>query len=301
MNQLYLCSINEARYRALLELAALPDLVLTDSIQDATIILADPPKLAPRIEQATHLQWLQSTFAGADALLSKPRTDYILTNVRGIFGPLMSEYVFGQLLTLSRHLPHYRTMQTKMRWSPAPYQGLAGKTMVILGTGSIGTHVASTAKHFGMKTIGVNRSGNVIPGFDKMLTTREIKTALADADVVVSILPSTTETKGILNQETLSACQNAILFNVGRGPAVDEQGLLIAIEGGHIRHAVLDVFCKEPLASSHPFWPHPSITVTPHISAESFPEQVFDIFSSNYRRWHNGESLHFVMDFSLGY
>ncbi|MDD1783852.1 D-2-hydroxyacid dehydrogenase [Enterovibrio sp. ZSDZ35] len=301
MNQLYLCSINEARYRALLEAAALPDLVLTDSVQDATIILADPPKLAPRIEKATQLQWLQSTFAGADALLSKPRTDYTLTNVRGIFGPLMSEYVFGQLLTLSRHLPHYRDMQEGARWSPISYRGLTGKTMVILGTGSIGAHVASTARHFGMKTIGVSRSGKSVTAFDKVLPTHHITTALSDADVIVSILPSTTETKGIINLETLSVCQGAILFNVGRGPAVEEQGLLDALDAGYIQHAVLDVFCHEPLASSHPFWQHPSITVTPHISAESFPEQVFEIFADNYRRWCNGEPLNYVMDFSLGY
>ncbi|KXF80384.1 D-2-hydroxyacid dehydrogenase [Enterovibrio coralii] len=301
MHQLYLCSAKHDHYRALLEAVPLPELVLTDSLEDATIILGDPPKLAARIEKATQLKWLQSTYAGADALLNAPRRDYILTNVRGIFGPLMSEYVFGELLSLTRHLPHYREMQQSASWSPTPYKGLTGKTMVVLGTGSIGAHVASTARHFGMKTIGVSRSGHTIAEFDKVLKTQDMSSALANADVIVSILPSTQETKGILNKETLSVCQDAILFNVGRGPAVDEQGLLEAIDSGHIQHAVLDVFCQEPLPASHPFWQHPSISVTPHISAESFPEQVFDIFADNYRRWIKGEPLNYVMDFSLGY
>ena len=108
MNHLYLCSAQQKRYLALLEDAALPDLQITEEISTANIILADPPKLAPDLDKAKNLKWLQSTFAGCDALLTKPRSDYQLTNVRGIFGPLMSEYVFGQLLALTRHFPIYR-------------------------------------------------------------------------------------------------------------------------------------------------------------------------------------------------
>lgn len=301
MNQLYLCSAQQKRYLALLEDAALPDLVLTDDVEKANIILADPPKLAPKLENARNLTWLQSTFAGCDALLAKPKTDYLLTNVRGIFGPLMSEYVFGQLLALTRHFPQYLDAQHKQQWSPIPYQGLAGKCMVILGTGSIGAHLASTARHFGMKVIGVNRSGHPVAPFDEVVTTAQLTSVLSTADVIVSVLPSTPDTKGLLSQHTLSACNQAVLFNVGRGSVLEEEGLLKVIEQGHIRHAVLDVFTHEPLDAAHPFWKHPSVTVTPHISAESFPEQVFGIFVENYKRWQNGEPLNFVMDFSLGY
>ncbi|WP_325891077.1 D-2-hydroxyacid dehydrogenase [Grimontia sp. NTOU-MAR1] len=301
MNHLYLCSAQQKRYLALLEDAALPDLQITEDISKANIILADPPKFAPKLEKAENLQWLQSTFAGCDALLTKPKSDYQLTNVRGVFGPLMSEYVIGQLLTLTRHFAHYRDAQQESKWSPVPYQGLAGKCMVILGTGSIGAHVAKTARHFGMQVIGVSRSGKPVEGFDKIITNANITHAFSKADVIVSVLPSTPETKGLLNRVTLSTCKQAILFNVGRGPVLEEEGLLEAIEGGNIQHAVLDVFSKEPLAPEHPFWTHPSITVTPHISAESFPEQVFGIFVENYTRWLNGEPLSYQMDFSLGY
>lgn len=301
MNRLYICSVNDAQYRTMFETAALPGLALTDSLEQANIVLADPPRFAKQLEQATQLAWLQSTFAGADALLAKPKKNYQLTNVRGIFGPLMSEYVFGQLLTLTRHLPHYRAMQSEKRWQPKPYQGLHGKHLVILGTGSIGAHLAATGRHFGMQVTGVSRSGEEVEGSDRVVTTAEMHEALGYAHVVVSVLPSTSETSGILSHETLSHCQQAILFNVGRGSALVEADLPILIEQGHIAHAVLDVFTHEPLDTSHPFWRHPAITVTPHISAESFPEQVFEIFAENYRRWRDGKPLNFVMDFSRGY
>ncbi len=301
LNQLYLCSEYQKLYLSLIEQADLPDLAVTSKIEDANIVLADPPKLAQQIEKAQNLEWLQSTYAGCDALLAQNKRDYLLTNVRGIFGPLMSEYVFGQLLTLTRHLAHYRDAQSQKQWSVLPYQSLINRKMVILGTGSIGAHVAATAKHFGMQVTGVSRSGKLATSFDTVVTTAQLTSKLSDADVVVSTLPSTPETKGLLSHPTLSACNGAILFNVGRGPVLEESALLHALEQKHIRHAVLDVFANEPLDSPHPFWTHPDITVTPHISAISFPDQVFAIFADNYQRWHQGSALQYTVDFDLGY
>ncbi|WP_407331938.1 D-2-hydroxyacid dehydrogenase [Enterovibrio sp. 27052020O] len=301
MNQLYLCSEYQTLYLSLIEQANLPELTITSRIEDANLVLADPPKFAKHIEKAENLAWLQSTYAGCDALLAQDKRDYLLTNVRGIFGPLMSEYVFGQLFTLTRHLAHYRDAQSKKQWSVLPYESLINKKLVILGTGSIGAHVAGTAKHFGMKVTGISRSGQTTAPFDTVFTTSQLSVALSDADVIVSTLPSTSETQGLLNQHTLSACNKAILFNVGRGSVLDENALLVALEKGHIRHAVLDVFASEPLDENHPFWAHPAVTITPHISAVSFPEQVFAIFTENYRRWHEGNSLQYAVDFDLGY
>ncbi|WP_028024477.1 D-2-hydroxyacid dehydrogenase [Enterovibrio calviensis] len=301
LNRLYLCSENHEQYVDLLEKACLPDITLTTNIEDANVVLADPPRIAPHIEQAQKLIWLQSTFAGCDALLANPKRDYQLTNVRGVFGPLMSEYVFGQLLSVTRHLREYHTQQTEHHWSPIPYGSLQGKQMVILGTGSIGAHVATTAKHFGMKVTGVSRRGAPTEPFDDVVSNADLRHALASADVIVSTLPSTPQTKHLLNAESLSHCHQALLFNVGRGPVLEEQGLLTAIENQHIKHAFLDVFATEPLGSEHPFWAHPAISVTPHISAISFPEQVVTIFKENYLRWREGQPLQHIVDFESGY
>lgn len=301
MNLLYICSINENHYRQLLKNAQLPNLDFTHSIENANIVLADPPKVAPMLKDAHQIKWLQSTFAGCDALLEQSKQDYQLTNVRGIFGASMSEYVFGQLLTLTRHLAIYRQNQAAKNWSPLPYQSLQGKTMVILGTGSIGTHLAITAKQFGMTVIGINRHAHPVCPFDKVVSSANAHLAFNDADVLVSTLPSTPDTDNFLNSQRLLCCNQALLVNVGRGNVLNTKDLLEAIAKGHIQHAVLDVFDNEPLEPSHPFWCHPAITVTPHISAQSFPEQVFAIFADNYLRWINREDFRYLIDFKQGY
>ncbi|MEI8609260.1 D-2-hydroxyacid dehydrogenase [Enterovibrio norvegicus] len=301
LNRLYLCSENHDQYADLLAKANLPNVILTTHIEEANLVLADPPAFAHQLEHAHQLAWLQSTFAGCDALLANPKRDYQLTNVRGIFGPLMSEYVFGQLLSVTRHLRQYQAQQVERLWSPISYSSLQGMHMVVLGTGSIGAHVAATAKHFGMTVTGVSRSGTPTAPFDDVVSNADLRTALSSADVIVSTLPSTPQTKHLLNADSLSHCHQALLFNVGRGPVLEEQGLLSAIEKQNIRHAFLDVFATEPLGNDHPYWSHPAISVTPHISAISVPEQVVMLFKENYLRWVNGEHLQYVVDFEAGY
>jgi len=100
---------------------------------------------------------------------------------------------------------------------------------------------------------------------------------------------------------TIGHCQQALLFNVGRGKTLVEDELIPLIELGHIQHAFLDVFVAEPLAESHPFWTHAAITVTPHIAALSFPHQVVEIFAENYALWRDGFQLNNRIDFAKGY
>ncbi len=156
MKQVYIRSYYQKRYMELFTQANFPALTLTDNIHDAHIILADPPYVASDIEKANKLEWLQSTYAGCDTLVTQKKQDYRLTNVRGIFGHLMSEYVFGQLLSLTRHLHQYQAQQVEQKWKAISYQSLKNKTMTIVGAGSIGEHLAKTASHFGMRTIVLN-------------------------------------------------------------------------------------------------------------------------------------------------
>ena len=117
----------------------------------------------------------------------------------------------------------------------------------------------------------------------------------------MSTLPKTEQTLGLLNTETLSHGNGALLFNVGRGEVLDNYGLLDALENKTISHAFLDVFINEPLSQECPYWRHPNITVTPHIAAISFPEQVFEQFSINYLRRRDGFTLLNLVDFNKGY
>lgn len=301
---LYILSNQAEAYQALLANSTLSNIELTSDASQATIVLADPPLLSKQLHQFPKLQWAQSTFAGIDALVTPSlRRDYQLTNVKGIFGQLISEYVLGYSLSYFRHFSDYQQQQSEQKWQPHAYQSVAGKIIVILGTGSIGSKLAQTASALGFICLGVNRSGQTPPNshFQQCYSIEKIDCALEQASIVVNALPSTQQTRHILNQQHLSHCQNALLFNIGRGDAVDEQGLVLALEKGWVAHAYLDVFPVEPLPQNSAYWQHPNVTITPHIAATSFPEQVFEIFEQNCHRWLNQQPLLNQIDFDLGY
>lgn len=301
---LYILSNQAEAYQALLVNSNLSNIELTCDASQATIVLADPPLLSKQLDDFPKLQWAQSTFAGIDALVTPSlRQDYQLTNVKGIFGQLISEYVLGYSLSYFRHFADYQQQQSGQQWQPHAYQSVAGKTLVILGTGSIGCKLAQTAAALGFACLGVNRSGQAPSNsdFTQCYSIEHIDRALEQADIVVNALPSTQQTRHILNQQHLSHCQDVLLFNIGRGDAVDQQGLLTALEKGWVAHAYLDVFPVEPLPQDSAYWQHPKVTITPHIAATSFPEQVFEIFEQNCQRWLAQQPLLNQVDFALGY
>lgn len=309
---LLILSRDEAHYRRLLAKAPLPGLTLlgrpgevpsAELVAQAQVLLGEPAAIAPWLQKAKRLQWAQSTYAGVDVLLQPGlRQDYQLTNIREIFGPLMSEYVFAHLLSLTRHLPLYREQQRQCRWQAVPYQGLTGRQMLILGTGSIGQHLARTARQFGMQVKGVNRSGREVAGFEDTYQPSALPRLLADADVIVGVLPSTPQTRHLLTPELLGHCKpGAILFNVGRGDLIETETLINALRQGQLGAAVLDVFEEEPLPNQHSLWRQPNLIITPHNAAWSLPEQVMRIFARNYHLWRSGETLDYPVDFHRGY
>ncbi|WP_199481064.1 D-2-hydroxyacid dehydrogenase [Vibrio owensii] len=303
-NQIFLLSEHRDTYETLLAEKNLPDLAITNKPQDAQIVLADPPLLSQRLDEFSQLEWVQSTFAGVNALMvPNLRRDYALTNVRGIFGPLIAEYVIGYSIAHFRHFMQYHQQQQSKQWQPHLYTSLQSKTMVILGTGSIGSHLGKTAQLMGMKAIGINRTGIPTSGgeFNQTFHINELASTFHQADIVVNTLPSTPETQRLLNSEVLSHLNQALLFNVGRGDVIDDAGLLLALKNRWVEHAFLDVFEQEPLSPQHPFWKLQQVTITPHIAALSFPEQVIDIFADNYLSWRDGFSLNNQVDFDKGY
>ncbi|MEI8601133.1 D-2-hydroxyacid dehydrogenase [Shewanella sp. PP-Sp27a-2] len=309
-HKLLLLTKANQQYRDLIEAQKLPDLEILDDnpagIIEADIWLAEPKLAAPLLPHAKNLQWLQSSFAGIDALMSpRGRKDYQLTNIKGIFGPLMSEFVFGYLLAHIRSHGFYRQQQQQKQWQVQPpirHSSLQGMRLLLLGTGSIAQHLAKTAKHFGMHVTGINRSGNTVEGFDAIEAMANLAQTLTQADVVVNLLPSTPATLSQLNADTLGKLKDdAVLFNVGRGDALDLDALNVQLIAKPAQQAVLDVFAQEPLPNSHPIWERGNAIITPHISAPSHPAQIVEIFSQNYGRYISGEPLQNRIDFSKGY
>lgn len=309
---LLLLSQDNAQYHALLRRAYLPDLTIVAptseediraSLARADILLGEPARLKPWLKEARALQWAQSTYAGVDTLLTPGcRHDYRLTNVRDIFGPLVSEYIFAHLLSVTRHLRHYREQQRHHNWQPIPYQSLQGRTMLIVGTGSIGRHIAATARQFGIKVLGISRSGREAPGFERTYQIQALNKVLPQADILVSVLPSTPETRNLFNAERLSHIKpGVIFFNVGRGDVIDETLLIQTLRDGRIGAAILDVFATEPLPADSPLWDMPNVIVTPHNAGYSFPDRVVGRFCRNYLKFIEGKPLEGLVNFDLGY
>jgi len=266
-------------------------------------LLAQPDLAARYLESGGQVPWIQSTWAGVDALVGAARSAGVtVTGLKDIFGPQMAEYVFAFLLSEARSLAFFRAQQETGSWSPRAPLSLAGKTMSVLGTGTIGAHVAGVAKSFGMETRGVSRSGRLVENFDSVGPADEILNTLAGTDVLINTLPGTEQTRGILNgslMDVLSA--DATLFNLGRGSALCEAELLTWLESNERASAVLDVFAAEPLPVDHWLWQHPQVSITPHISAVSFPGDVVKLFLENLQRRRLGNKLAYVVDLELGY
>ena len=285
---------------------ALPPVELVESTgddaawRDARVALADPGLVSGSLEFAENLEWLQSTWAGTNALMDG-RSDFRCTKISGCFGPLIAEYVFGHLLGNSAGS---RLLRSARGWAQEEFMEVArplkGQTLGVLGTGDIGQHVAGVAKAFGMVTLGLARDGKPRTNFDD--TTADVDEVLRQSDVVLSALPSTPATRGLLDGGRLRSCaKRPVLINVGRGDLVSAASVVEALDEGWIREAVLDVFEVEPLPAASPLWDREDVHVTPHVAALSRPEDVATVFAANLDRYFRGEPLLYEVDWGKGY
>ncbi|MFZ1342718.1 D-2-hydroxyacid dehydrogenase [Thiothrix eikelboomii] len=313
MNQLLILSPDAEEYARLLAPYALEQLTIHTASHYTTLdpaqlkainlVLGDPPWLVKLLAHLPELQWVQSTFAGVNALCAPqlPR-HYQLTNVKAVFGPSMSEYVFGYILALERDLLRARMQQQQHRWQPFPYRSLVGLTLGIAGLGDIGQHLASTAQHFGMRVKGLKLQAAVVPQVDEVYTVAELSQFLQELDYLVITLPATTQTQHLFNATALAQLKTeAVLINVGRGACVDQVALTQCLKARQLRAAVLDVFAEEPLAADDPLWDLEQVYITPHQAAVSVPADIVKIFVRNYQRFQQGQPLDYLIDFTRGY
>ncbi|MFQ5521791.1 MAG: D-2-hydroxyacid dehydrogenase, partial [Candidatus Methylomirabilia bacterium] len=226
-----------------------------DLIAEAEILYAwdFPPELLPA---ARRLRWIQSMGAGVEKFLIPELPDSVLiTRVPGIFGPWMAEYTLAWCAWVTQRIEHVRKNQRQQRWLALPPDRLRGKTLAVIGLGDIGREIAKLARAFGMRVIGVSRSGKRPPWVEAGYRPSGLLRALARSDFAVSVLPLTPETRGVIGERELRAMKpTAWVVNVGRGPVIQESALLQALEEGWIAGAILDVFDTEPLPLDHPFW-----------------------------------------------
>ncbi|MBN6205968.1 D-2-hydroxyacid dehydrogenase [Ralstonia pickettii] len=260
------------------------------------------------IEQAGQLKWVACLSAGVDDFPIKKLEEkgVLLTNARGIHKIQMAEYAITMLLQVYRNLKIIIENEKQTTWDKSVrIQEITGKKILIIGTGAIGGETARLAKAFHMETIGISRSGKKVENFDSVYQTSELLEVLPEADLIVSVIPSTKETRHLFTYEQFSAMKpSAVFLNMGRGDVLKENDLLRAIQEEKFTHAVLDVFEQEPLPEDHPFWKEKNITVTPHISGLSpaYVERALKIFKQNLEVFEkNGEDYLNVIDLKQGY
>ena len=262
------------------------------------ILVGGPSNLAPWIDFCPKLEWIQSTWAGVDALAGHIPAGVVVTPLKHVFGQSMSEFVFGWILAIERRILDRAQASV---WDDTPEMGVVGKTMGILGTGSIGSAVAKTAQHFGIRCRGLNSTGHPVDGFEACFEAGDHR-FFDDLDYVVSVLPKTTHTENVVDTNALQRLRpGSILINIGRGNAIDDDALLAAINGGTVRAAVLDVFREEPLPKSHRYWQHPNVYITSHTSAPTLERFVAQAMAPNLERFIAGQNLIGAFDTSKGY
>ncbi|XP_048741667.2 glyoxylate/hydroxypyruvate reductase A-like [Ostrea edulis] len=280
---------------------------------EADIIVMFPFHYVRFIERGlrVNIKWFHSMIAGTEGLFKafpKQPENVIFTRMGEGHTDLMAEYVLGQIISREQYFPEMLEYQKQKKWDRMKFlqkRSLANLTIGLLGTGAIGSKVASVCKAFGMTVWGLSRTkkASPIPNFDNLMEKSELSKFLSGCDYVCSVLPSTPETNGMLSGNVLQACQRkrATFINIGRGGVVDELSLLNALDNNWIGGAILDATEKEPLPPDSKLWSHPDVILTPHISGPCIPEAVAEVFVSNYHKFVNGDTLDHQLDWERGY
>ena len=278
----------------------LPDDLLARA--DALLAWRPPARLGAR---APRLRWIQSLTGGCEQWLGPDvPTHATLTCARGTHRVQMSEHILAALFLCSKDLAAIVLDQAQSRWRRRVNPTLSGATLGILGLGAIGAEVARLASLLGMRVIGTKREPTPIPGVERVLPPAETARVLAESDFVLLLLPSTAETRGLLNKSALSGMKSsAFLLNFGRGDLVVDADLVAAVRERRIAGAVLDVFTAEPLPAEHAFWTTPGIVVLPHVGG-LHPHRdtlVAALWRDNLERFVAGRPLLQVVDRARGY
>ena len=263
------------------------------------VVVGAPPDLAAIIPRCPQLRWVQSTWAGIDAIAHFASETLQITPLKGVFGPAMTEYVMGWLLAIERNVI---SRASHTQWTPSLEPRIAGKRLGIMGTGGIGAAIALAAKSFGVEVIGLNSDGRAVEGFTACYPSADWLAFAEGLDYLVSVLPQTSQTDNLIDHEVLMRLNpGAIVINAGRGNAVVEADLIASLNAGHLRAAVLDVFREEPLPPDDPLWSTPGVHITSHTAGPTPDEAIGEVFERNLKRYIAGEPLTDAVQPGRGY
>lgn len=299
---------------------------LQQAMPEATFVFSDSntmadDELAPfdaivgyvnpnRLHTLANLKLLQLSFSGVMEgflALKDKQPQAILCSASGAYGQAISEYLLATLLSIYKLLPQYRDNQHKKVWEDlGRMRSIRDATVLVVGAGSIGGEFAALMKALGARVIGIRRSpAEARPPFDEMHTMDQLDELLPQADVVSLSLPGTRETTNLMDARRFALMkQDAVILNVGRGSAIDQDALIESIRSGRLSGAAIDVTTPEPLPPESPLWEEPRVLLTPHISGQfnldATWENVVDIAIYNLQAWPRGPFISQV-DYDSGY
>lgn len=263
-------------------ICAFQDLTAEQRLSAEIAIVANPQPAD--IAALSNLQWVQSLWAGVERLLAEvpqPNLPIVRMNDPQLAAS-MAEAVLAWSLYLHRDMPLYKKQQNAKVWKQHTTPLTVERTIGILGLGSLGLCAANRLTANGFSVCGWSRSEVSLEGIKTFNGEAGLHELLALSDILIVLLPLTKATSGLLNEGTLTRLpRGASVINFARGPILEEEALIAHLDSGHLAHAVLDVFCTEPLPETNPLWTHPDITVLPHIAARTNKITASKIVSDN--------------------
>lgn len=270
------------------------------AVDIAVVANPDPADLAA----LPGLVWVHSLWAGVERLLAE-LPDFRRPIVRLVDPELartMSEAALAWTYYLFRDMPAYARQQRARHWHPLPYRRPGAVTVGVLGLGKLGAAAATRIAAQGFDVTGWSRSPKALAGIRCRSGADGLAQLLAEADIAICLLPLTPATRGLLNAAALARMKpGAGLINFARGPIVETDALLEALEAGRPGHAVLDVFDREPLSADSPLWSHPGVTVLPHVSGPTDPGTGAEIVAAAIRGYRETGEIPPAVDPARGY
>ena len=267
------------------------------SMSDAEVLLTWDLPMENLAKVAPNLKWIHCIGAGVEHMLPM---DWIpdgvtITNNKGVHAEKAGEFGLMSVLMLHSHIPAVTTNQRLKVYDSLYASPIAGKTLLVLGTGSLGGAAAKKIQALGVHVIGVNRSGRAVDGCDEVVTTDQLDEVLPRADYLLAATPDTPETRGLLDRRRLDLMKpTAGIVNIGREALMDYDALCDKLEEGSLRGAILDVFDPEPISVSSRLWHTKNLIITPHISADdgdAYVPMTMGLFLRNMQLHMAGKAL----------
>ncbi len=269
---------------------------------------------ADELATAEKLRWVHTSAVAVETLCLREMVArrIMVSNTRGVQAIPIAEHVMAVLLSLAKQIPFVLENQAQARWAQNEFVGerlpwlLNGRTLGLVGVGTIGSEVARRATAFGMRVIALRRrpAYGVIGHVEQVYGTADLPAFLAQCHALVIAAPLTPETEGLMGAAQFKQLpRGAVVINVGRAKIVDTDALIATLKRGHLGGAALDVFPQEPPPKEHPLWTTPNVILTPHTSGfrRGHWDEVVELYGDNVERWMKGEPLKYRIEPELGY